>query len=534
METERRSPLFELAPGDLDRGPSILLVDDEDVVRKSLLRIISESPELKEVQIFQASNAVEALELLRRERIHVVVLDKNLGPDENDPAQNGIRLIPDILSLRPDSQILMFTASGDTQDVVEAMKRGAFGYIPKKSGGEGASAHFDFIRGQILKALNYAEARVRGSRVERTIATPRPLELSGKSQKMRQVYEKLKLVAQSDCPVLLLGETGVGKTTIAKAIHEFRKQLAAQRDRPFCNLNLSALSRDLIERELFGNEKGAYTGANVRKQGYIELAHRGTLFLDEIGDISPDIQVKLLKVLDEKRFCRVGGVVEIESNFKLICATNRNLELLVEKGLFREDLYYRITNFAITVPPIRERLDEIPDLVRALIPKICQETKVAATFEEIPDDFVDYLQSSPPKGNIRGLERALEHLFTFAPRDELGRPHLDRWKSIDELRKRGNRRHLSGPVITYDDLKKSQFDVMDENFPGLEVFQKLVLEKLFEEGEKKFPKSVRMAEAMKVAPSTVSLHRRKVDRRRKPIVNAEQKMAEATSPSEFT
>jgi DNA-binding NtrC family response regulator len=292
-------PTFDQLPPDKDKGPSVLIVDDEKSARETLRMAVSSTDTGENINVLFASNLPEAMAIIEKTKLHVVLLDKNIGPDETDPEQNGLDAIPEILNLQPHVQILMVTASDDVQDAVKAIKFGAFGFITKGSEPE-------LIICQINKAIQISRLVIDKISLDRTREKADFDDLGGKSTLIKKAVARGKAFAESNQPVLLRGETGTGKTTIAKLIHEHRQKFLKEKSRPFFGINIASLSSDLAERELFGNEKGAYTDAKEMKLGFFELANNGTLFLDEIGDVSLDLQVKLLKVIDEGKFFRLG------------------------------------------------------------------------------------------------------------------------------------------------------------------------------------------------------------------------------------
>lgn len=481
------------SPPDRCQGTAILFVDDEPLMLVRLKNLCQKSSELASCTIFQAQNLDEAREIIATESIQVMTLDKNLGSKVD-----GINAIPEFLGLKPDLQILVHTGSSEIADVVSAMKKGAFGYITKDS--EDA-----LICAQIEKAVFHSKIASAKTRMERVSVKSAPLELRFKSQAMAKVIEKLKAVSESNRPVLLLGDTGVGKTTIAKGIHEYRKQYLKQNERSFYGINLTALAPNLIERELFGNEAGAYTGAAKRQVGFFELANNGTLFIDEIGDVSIEVQTKLLKVIEEGKFFRVGGNQEIQSHFKLVCATNKNLDELVKQGRFKEDFLARISTFQIEVPSLKDRPEDIPGLIASLLPQVCRESLTNISFEEIPEEFISALQMNPPRLNIRGLEMALHQLLTLSPKDSKGIRRFDRWKSIPEFRDLSARKKVGVNKTNFSSLNDPRAEFIDEDFPGLPTVLGRLEERIILEAKQKFGSNRRVAEKLRISESSVSI-----------------------------
>jgi len=312
------TPTFDQHPPDKDYGSTVLIVDDEATVRKSLEAICRDIEPAGSVRTLSCATVDEALKILSETAVDVVLLDKNIGVEGAASYKNGIDAIPDFLRLQCHLQILMVTGSSDIADVVRAITLGAFNYVVKGS-------PEDLLIAQVKQAATVAHLTLSRIRAERAPKRPSLNVLAGSSQAMRQLKNQLEMVSETNRPVLLLGDSGTGKTTAAKLVHEFRQAYLKQSDRPFIALNMASISSTMAEGELFGNEAGAYTDAKTARPGYIELANHGTLFLDEIGEASLELQAKLLKVLDDGKFFRLGGKKEIQSRFKLVCATNRNL-----------------------------------------------------------------------------------------------------------------------------------------------------------------------------------------------------------------
>ncbi len=482
---------YDLAPSDKDDALTILIVDDEELGR---LRLESACSALGSAyQIVLAASLPEALKILAAKRVHVVLLDKNVGPEESCTAQNGIEAIPEMLTLQPHLQILMITGSKDLQDAVLATRYGAFGYVTKDTPEA-------LLIANIQKAVQMASLIIEKERLSRsTVSTGEQVNLVGTSSAIRRLKAQVTDIARSERPILLLGETGTGKTTVAKIIHEARKQYLKQKDRPFVAINIAALSPNLVEGELFGSERGAYTGSVASKQGLFEIANSGTLFLDEIGEISPDIQKKLLTVLETGLFRRVGGTKELKSNFRLICATNRNLEEMVQAGTFREDLYLRLSTFPIIVPSLKDRPEDIPELVRSLLPRSSRENRVSVTFEEIPSDYIEYLKKNIPNGNIRGLEQQISRLLVHVPKDRNGRPLLKKWRAVA---KPLPAQSYAPETVSIEHLLSKQIDFVSADFPGLTEFLEKIENRILSEVSKKFQKKGDIAKFLKLPKTT--------------------------------
>ncbi len=399
--------------------PVVAILDDDEVARKRMELVHQSSTQA--FDLVQAKSINELWQLLDAGRVHVLLLDRDLGKDLEGDLINGIDFIPEILEAQPHIQILVLTGNDSVSEVVRAMNFGALNFIVKDSPDE-------LILAQIKRALLQSQIRLREIQFEKSKAQDET-SFAGSSRAFKRLKNRLKALAESDRPILLLGESGTGKTTAAKYVHSLRSSASGSKDAPFYSINMANLAASLADRELFGNERGAYTDAKEARPGIIELANGGTLFLDEIGEASLEIQAKLLKVLEEGTYMRIGGQREKHSSFKLICATNRDLEAMVQSGAFREDLYMRISAFSEKMPSLHERSEDVPDLVRSLLSKISRSMNLSVSYEDLPTEFIEYLQKNPIPGNIRGLDHYLVRLLTLSPRGK-GVPIFTNWKRL--------------------------------------------------------------------------------------------------------
>lgn len=485
-------PTYDQPPEDREVGPTVLIVDDDNLASERL-KLICKTPEFDEpIQILTASSIPEALNLIGTVPIHVILLDKEFNLP-NGEVENGIEFIPEFLKHDPGLQILVVTASKDFQDCVHAVSLGASGFLTKAYPDE-------IILNQIKRSIEISRltySQLRRDRVE--LQSRRDLRIPGNSPAIQALYARLQAVSETNRPVLLMGETGTGKTTAAKIIHEQRRNFLKQGDRPFLSLNIAALHSNLVESELFGHERGAFTDAKEVRPGYIELANNGTLFLDEIGEATLELQAKLLKVLDEGKFYRLGGTKERTSSFKLVCATNRNLEEMIRLGKFREDLFMRISTFMIRIPSLHERPSDIPDIVKSVLPKACVENNVSIALSEVPKDFIEYLKEYPIPGNIRGIERQLAQLLVYSPRDRQNRPVLSQWKKIPGLYNLPPNQALKRNAITLHEFRTRPFSVVSEEFPGFFKFLEEVGDRISEDTIKNHPTLRSAANALKIS-----------------------------------
>jgi DNA-binding NtrC family response regulator len=378
----------------------ILIVDDKPGMRQMLRTAL----EMKGHEVLEAGDGESGIGIALKFHVDLAIVDLKL------PGIDGIEVLKRLKDVDPAVGVVVISAYGTIDDVVEAMKLGAIDFISKSS------------------PLDEIEIRVEKAIEERRILTEREylreeLEsafegIVGKDPKMLEVFRIIKKVAPTNSSVLITGESGTGKELVAKAIH----LLSPRRNGPFVKVNCAALPETLLETELFGHEKGAFTGALKARKGRFEIADGGTIFLDEIGDFSPNVQVKLLRVLQEKEFERVGGEKTIKTDVRVIAATNKDIKKALEEGTFREDLYWRLNVVSIHIPPLRERKGDIPDLVAHFLTKLKKEG-----YREIrrvePEAMRLMLEYDWP-GNVRELENAIERAVVLAEDDVLRAENL--------------------------------------------------------------------------------------------------------------
>jgi DNA-binding NtrC family response regulator len=367
------------------RKISILIVDDEESVRDSLYNWFLEDG----YRVECAEDAKKALSVLESDFFDIILADiKMLGMD-------GLEMLRRIKSIRKDAIVIMMTAFATVDTAVQALKDGAFDYVTKPFDPDDLS-HL------IRNATKQISLTTENEALKEVFLLQNVENLVGSSDAMRKVMKEIESVAQSNASVIITGESGTGKELVARAIHSN----SSRRFFPMVCVHCGALTESLLESELFGHEKGAFTGAVFNRKGRFEMADSGTIFLDEIATISPKMQVELLRVLETKSFVRVGGNKEITSDFRVICASNRDLKSMVEKGLFREDLYYRLNVVNIHIPPLRERAEDIPQLVDHFIGKYC--TSMNKSRITIDPGAMKMLSNFSFPGNIRELENMIE------------------------------------------------------------------------------------------------------------------------------
>jgi two-component system response regulator AtoC len=376
----------------MKKRAKILVVDDEAVIRESLRDWLSDVS----YEVFTAENGSQALEIIEREGLGIVITDLVM------PGMDGIELMKRAKEIVPNIEVIIITAYGSIPTAISAMREGAYDYIEKPFCPERAELLIEkLVEHQELVKENLSLQQKLGERYkfENIIA---------KSPKMQRVIEMIKVVAKSNATVLITGESGTGKELVARAIHS----QSHRQSKPFIAVSCAALPESLLESELFGHEKGSFTGAYAQKKGKFEIADRGTLFLDEVGEMSTNIQVHLLRVLEEKEFTRVGGNEPIKVDVRVISATNEDLKQAIVNGQFREDLYYRLNVVTIELPPLRERRDEIPLLAEHFLKKFTTENQKA--INGFSPEATDFLLKYDWPGNVRELENAVERAVILA------------------------------------------------------------------------------------------------------------------------
>ena len=382
---------------------TLLIIEDEPGHRRALEAHFS-----KYYNVLTAEHGQRALEIASQQPIHLLLIDLIL-PGGTD----GLEVLRRIREIHPHSGAIIITAFPTIRTAVQAMKDGAVDYITKPF-------DLDELRAKVDKAAEEYRLREENLRLHQQLRSTFDFRnIVGKSGAMQEVYRTIEQVAQSRATVLIRGESGTGKELVAKAIHFSSKRANG----PFIAVSCAALPETLLESELFGHERNAFTGATTQKPGRFELAHKGTLFLDEIAEVPLPIQVKLLRVLQEREFERLGGTKTIKVDVRLIAATNKNLEEMVKAGNFREDLYYRLHVIEIHLPPLRERKDDIPLLVEHFLNRYCVEN--GKHLKGWTPDAMDLLMKYDWPGNVRELENAIERAVVLADDDtELLTPEL--------------------------------------------------------------------------------------------------------------
>jgi len=369
---------------------SILIVDDDESQRKQIYWALKDYYEL-----FEAGNRLETLQIVNESPVDLVLLDLRLPPQENTP-EEGIKLLKEIKRAHSEISVVVVSADDDRKTSLEAVKDGAYDYFIKP-------LDLEEVKVVLKRALYMRSLEQENERLQRELENRYTFtEIVGKSKKMGRTFKLIRKVALSNCSVLLRGESGTGKELAARAIH----YNSLRKEKPFVPVNCAALPEALLESELFGYEKGAFTDATTRKLGKFEVASGGTIFLDEIADMSLSMQAKILRVAQEQSFERVGGIKSVKVDFRLITATNKDLEKAIAKGLFREDLYHRLNVVTIYLPPLRQRKEDIPLLASYFLKRYNRVNgrRIKTISAEALELLIDYEWP----GNVRELENVIE------------------------------------------------------------------------------------------------------------------------------
>jgi DNA-binding NtrC family response regulator len=434
----------------------ILAIDDESSIIASIHGILGD----EDYHIVSANNGKTGLKALTAEQPDLVIVDYMM------PELNGIEFIKAAKSIYPNTPIIVMTAHGDKQLSLSFLKEGAFRYVEKP---------FDVeeFRLTVADAAKHHALLRENAKLQDILKINDDFpEIVGDSPAMKMVFETISKVADTDITVLILGESGTGKELIAKAIHE----KSALRDGPFIRFNCAALPETLIESELFGHEKGSFTGAEQTKLGRFELAQNGTIFLDEVGELSQSMQVKLLRILQEREFERVGGTTTIQVNVRVVAATNRNIQAMVASGDFREDLYYRLSVFPLELPPLRERRGDALALAKYFLQRYSKRYhKQFAGFSETAMSFISDYQW---KGNVRELENVISRAVILCSDPVITDRHLsiERTSSSNFIQEAIHNKWTESDLVKYyanevfrfcDENKKETAEFLDINFRTL-------------------------------------------------------------------
>ena len=377
--------------------PVILVVDDEKNTREGLARALR-----GDYEVAEAENGLRALEWLETQAADVVLSDLRM------PGLDGMALLARLLARDPRPVVILLTAYGNIETAVEAMRRGAYDFLAKP-------VNLDRLELLLKRALGERRLDAENQRLKAQLDAKFGFEnIIGASPAMQEVFQTIRQVAPTRATVLIQGESGTGKELVARALH----QCSPRAQGPFVPVHCAALAPTLLESELFGHEKGAFTGAVERRRGRFELADGGTLFLDEVGEIDPALQVKILRVLEERKFERVGGTETVEVDVRLVAATNRDLKKRVEEGVFREDLFYRLYVVSLTLPPLRARDGDIVLLAQHYLKALAAENGKA--LKGLTPEAMDALTAYAWPGNVRELRNVIERMVVLSHGDRLG------------------------------------------------------------------------------------------------------------------
>jgi DNA-binding NtrC family response regulator len=380
----------------------ILVVEDKE----SMAQMLKETLETEDYEVIIAKDGAEGVKRIRDSKVDLVLTDLKL------PKKGGLEVLKTSKEENPLTPVIVMTAHGSIETAVNAMKLGAYDFITKPLD---TDYLIILIKRSVKNQRLITENILLKDALSHRVGMP---DIIGKSAKMLEVAENIQKVAPAKTTVLLLGESGTGKELFARAIHD----LSPRKEHPYVPINCAAIPRELLESELFGHEKGAFTGAGERKIGKLELADKGTVFLDEVGEMDIALQAKLLRTLQEAEIDRVGGTMPVKVDIRIIAASNKNIEAAAADGTFREDLYYRLSVFPITIPSLRERKDDIPALVEHFISKYSTELNIP--HKDIVSDAIDILKDYSWKGNVRELENVMERALILCDGDKITQKDL--------------------------------------------------------------------------------------------------------------
>jgi two-component system response regulator AtoC len=415
----------------------VLIVDDEPVLIQSIVSVLKSTLSEYDWHVVEATNGRAALDAVKSQTFDLVLMDVRM------PEMTGLEALKAIKEIDPRIFVVIMTAHSNLQDAITAIKYGAFDYTEKP-------IDPDKVAALVKKAIETKEMVSNLTLSSPILDDDIDSKFVGSSEKMREIFHLINRLANVDTTVLIRGENGTGKELVARAIH----YNSPQKHGPFVAINCGAIPENLMESELFGHERGAFTGAVDRKIGKFQLANKGTLFLDEVGELKPDLQVKLLRVLQERKFMPVGSNREVKSNARIIAATNRNLEKMIEEAAFREDFFYRLNVMPIFLPPLRERLADMDGLIQFFITKFSK--KLNSKITRIDVEASDILKKYRWPGNIRELENVMERAFIVESAGQITTASLPE-NIILETKNRANisiSGKYSGP-LDYDSFKEA-------------------------------------------------------------------------------
>ena len=437
---------------DTETKINILLIDDDDEARylnETEIKMMFGVHRQSTLRFSHAGNIKDALAVAGRDSFHLILLDHQLGHDQNKNPVLGIDYADKISELQSSAKILILTTyNDDVRLAADYMaKESVVGFLTKGETDE----EINYRTTMIQKALNESLLRIEKDR-QKYLKNSKLTIHRYKSAAMKQIFRKLESLAKVNLPVLIVGEPGSGKTHLAEQLNEMTRLHNNQKKRVFVDQNMGAITKSLAEAELFGAEAGSYTGANKRRIGLFELANDGTFFLDEIGEAEPEIQVKILKTVEENTVRRVGGQENIYVNARLVFATNQDLKKRIEEGLFRQDLYDRISTFVIEMPKLKNRIEDIPLICEDICEKIKKENSINIQYSDFPDDLKAFLSSGDIEGNVRGLYKKLLVLAVDSDKYSSGKINYSNWKKVLRHGKRRRAVEKSPEDLDYETI----------------------------------------------------------------------------------
>ncbi|PWW03893.1 two-component system nitrogen regulation response regulator GlnG [Hoeflea marina] len=430
---------------------TILVADDDAAIRTVLNQALTRAG--YEVRI--TSNAATLWRWVSAGEGDLVITDVVM-PDEN-----AFDMLPRIRRARPELPVLVMSAQNTFMTAIRASEGGAYDYLPKP---------FDLT--EMLNIIRRALSEPRKVPQSAADETSEGMPLVGRSAAMQEIYRVLARLMQTDLTLMITGESGTGKELVARALHDYGKR----RNGPFVAINMAAIPRDLIESELFGHEKGSFTGAQSRSTGRFEQAEGGTLFLDEIGDMPMDAQTRLLRVLQQGEYTTVGGRTPIKSDVRIVAASNKDLKVLINQGLFREDLYYRLNVVPLRLPPLRDRAEDVPDLVRHFVRQAVREGLDAKRFDT---EALDLLKAYPWPGNVRELENVVRRVMALYPQDEIASDIIDnelRIESPEPSSRSGTSGSPTSISQAVEENMRRYFSGFGEDLPPPGLYQRVLEE----------------------------------------------------------
>jgi DNA-binding NtrC family response regulator len=487
----------------------ILIVDDSEHSRLSNLLVIQKlfTQQISyDHNVELASSASEMFNKLSNNKFNLILLDRDLGEDSENKMIDGIELIDDILTIQPNSRVLVITSFDDIKLATKALSKGAMGFITKSTSEEDIKYRDDLILKAVKDSIFEIEA------LRRSIDGQH--DNSGyicESDAMKSIDATIKALSEVKTHVLLLGESGLGKTHAARRLHELSARYFKQSKRPFANINVNAITSALSESQLFGHEKGSFTGATQRTQGFFELADGGDIFLDEIGDATMELQGKLLKVIEEKRFRRIGGDKDIATTARILLATNKDLKKLVKEGTFREDLYSRICAVSIEMPKLNDRKEDIPYISQIISNKFKKENNRNISYSDFPLELKEYFLRDDIPFNIRGIKNDIERLMILSYNKSKDKYDYSSWRSVLNYTSPSSNiscRAESDKTINQDidSLVSKLVDKVGTNeWPGIQSLKDKIVNNAYLAANSKFTSHSDRAKALGVSKSNVSM-----------------------------